>query len=165
LLSNLDDIRYRRELGGGSLLDLGSYCVNVSRTLLNGNPVEVHAIAKMHKTRGVDVAFAGLIKFRNNSIGLFDCGFESPHRNHLEVVGERGTLEVLDPFRPRDTPTMILHNGKTKKFVSKEEDMYKLMVEHFSDCALENRLPAYSPNDSLKNMQLIDELVKSATAE
>ena len=161
LLNNLDDIRYQRDLGGGSLLDLGSYCVNITRILLHGDPTEVHAIAKLHKTKGVDVAFAGMIRFRDDSIGLFDCGFDSPYRNHLEVIGDEGTLEVPYPFTPEDSPTMLLHSGGTKRITSQAENMYKLMVEHFSDCVLESRQPAYTPNDSLKNMQLIDELTKS----
>ena len=162
LLRNLDDIRYQRDLGGGSLLDLGSYCVNVTRALMRGEPVRVRAMAKVHKTAGVDVAFAGLVRFKDDSIGLFDCGFESPHYSHLEVHGDKGTLEVLNPFTPRDHPTMLLHNRETKRYVSRAGNMYKLMVEHFSDCVCNNHEPACTAKDSLKNMQLIDELTKSA---
>jgi D-xylose 1-dehydrogenase (NADP+, D-xylono-1,5-lactone-forming) len=162
LLNNLDDIRYQRDLGGGSLLDLGSYCVNVTRILLQSDPTEVRAIAKLHKTKGVDVTFAGMIRFKDDSIGLFDCGFDSPYRNHLEVIGDKGTLEVPYPFTPEDSPTMVLQSRETKRISSQAGNMYKLMVEHFSDCILGSRQPAYTPNDSLKNMQLIDELVKSA---
>jgi D-xylose 1-dehydrogenase (NADP+, D-xylono-1,5-lactone-forming) len=162
MLSDLNDIRYQKNLGGGSLLDLGSYCVNATRMLLGGDPTEVSAMEKVHKTKGVDVAFAGLMRFKDDSIGLFDCGFESPYRNHLEVIGDKGTLEVPNPFTPKDRPTILLHNGETKKFVSQADNMYKLMAEHFSDCIFESREPAYAPNDSLRNMRLIDELVESA---
>lgn len=162
LLSNLKDIRYQKDLGGGCLLDVGSYCVNITRLVIHDEPKEVHAITRLNQTKGVDVAFAGLIRFKSNSLGLFDCGFESPYRHHLEVVGDKGTLEVPNPFNPRDSPTILLHDKGTKKIMSQTEDMYKLMVEHFSDCILENHTPAYTPHDSLENMQLIDELVKSS---
>lgn len=156
------DIRYQRDLGGGCLLDVGSYCVNIMRLIIHEDSVEVHVMARLHKTKGVDVAFAGLIRFKGDSSGLFDCGFESPYRHHLEVVGDEGTLEVPSPFNPRSPATMFLHKGVTKEIPSKAGNMYKLMVEHFSDCVLEDRVLAYSPDESLRNMQLIDELVNSS---
>lgn len=161
-LSNLEDIRYQRNLGGGCLLDVGSYCVNVTRLVARDEPIEVHAMARLDERKNVDVSFAGLIRFKRNLFGLFDCGFGSPYRHHLEIVGDKGTLEVPRPFNPGNPPIMLLHNGGTKEIASENGNMYKLMTEHFSECALENHTPAYTPDDSLKNMQLIDELVKSS---
>lgn len=162
LLKDPEDIRYKRNLGGGSLLDVGSYCVNITNSIIHDTPVEVHAVAKRKQKEGVDVSFAGLVRFKSDSIGVLDCGFGSPHHNHLEVVGDKGTLEVPNVFTPKDSPAMFLYNGKKREIVNPTANSYRLMVEHFSDCVLNNRVPDYTPYDSLRNMQLIDDLTSSS---
>jgi len=162
LLSDTADIRYQRSLGGGCLFDVGSYCVNVTNSIIHDDPVEVHAMARLDKEEGVDVVFSGLIRFKDNSSGLFDSSFTSPYRHHLEIVGEEGTLEVPNPFSPRSRPTMLLHSGTTRRIVSPAGNMYRLMVEHFSECVLENREPSFTLRESLRNMQLIDSLLESS---
>jgi len=162
LLNDPEDIRYNRNLGGGSLLDLGSYCVDITNSIIHDTPVEVHAVAKRNKKEGVDVSFAGLIRFKSNSLGVLDCGFESPHRNRLDVVGEKGTLEVPNAFTSKDSPVMFLYNGEKREIVNPAANTSRLMVEYFSDCVLNNRVPDYTPYDSLRNMQLIDDLIRSS---
>jgi xylose dehydrogenase (NAD/NADP) len=162
LLNDPEDIRYKRNLGGGSLLDLGSYCVDIINSIIHDTPEEVHAVARRKQKEGVDVSFAGLVRFKSDSIGVLDCGFESPHRSHLEVVGDKGTLEVPNAFAPKDSPAMFLYNGKKREFGNPVANAYGLMVEHFSDCVLNNRVPDYTPYESLRNMQLIDDLTRSS---
>jgi predicted dehydrogenase len=43
-LTNPDNIRLNPELGGGALMDVGCYCVNVSRTVAGQEPMEVQAL-------------------------------------------------------------------------------------------------------------------------
>jgi predicted dehydrogenase len=56
-LRNPDNIRMKPELGGGSLMDVGCYCVNVSRTLAGAEPVEVQAFASWGNHLDVSAAF------------------------------------------------------------------------------------------------------------
>src|SRR5438128_515174 len=47
------NVRFDKKLGGGGLMDVGCYCINLSRLLAGEEPVEIHASAHLHE-RGVD---------------------------------------------------------------------------------------------------------------
>jgi predicted dehydrogenase len=90
------DARLDPELGGGALLDVGSYCVNASR-LLAGEPEAATGVAARGPT-GVDVRFAGTMRHPGGVLSLFDCGIDMPERAGVEALGSEGTLRLLDPF-------------------------------------------------------------------
>ncbi len=102
------DVRWDRELGGGSLLDLGCYCTNVSR-LLAGEPERVYAEQTLAPS-GVDVRFAAVLRFPGGVLGHFDCAFDLPSRVVLEAVGSEGSLVVVQPFL-QDEVTLELRRG------------------------------------------------------
>ena len=95
-LTELGDVRMRPELDGGSLMDVGSYCVSMIR-LLAGEPMSVTA-AQVVGSTGVDVRFAGTLAFPGEVLAHFDCAFDLPYRSEVEVVGSDGVLRVADPF-------------------------------------------------------------------
>ena len=60
------DIRVRHTLGGGSLYDLGLYCINAARYLFQENPVEVSAFSVEgtdRRFREVDEMTGALLRF------------------------------------------------------------------------------------------------------
>ena len=91
-----DDARFRPELDGGSLMDVGCYCVNAMR-LLAGEPVRVYAEGSVGES-GVDVCVAATLRFAEGVVAHFDCGFVVPYRDELEIVGDRASLFVDDPW-------------------------------------------------------------------
>ena len=96
MLDRPHDVRWNRELGGGSLLDLGCYCTNLSR-LLAGEPERVYAEQTLAPS-GVDVRFAATLRFANGVLGHFDCAFDLPRRVIFEAVGPDGSLVLRPPF-------------------------------------------------------------------
>ncbi len=95
-----DDARLDPELEGGSLMDVGTYCVNAIR-LLGGEPLRVQAEQALGPT-GVDLCFAATVALPRDVIAHFDSGFALARRGALEVVGEQGALYVSDPWHPRE---------------------------------------------------------------
>ena len=89
------NVRLQADLEGGSLMDVGCYCVSALR-LLCGEPERVSGEAV--ERAGVDGRFAGVLRFAGDVLGTFDCGFDVPPRGSLEVVGEGGTLLTADPW-------------------------------------------------------------------
>jgi D-xylose 1-dehydrogenase (NADP+, D-xylono-1,5-lactone-forming) len=90
------DIRAAAELGGGSLMDVGCYCVSAVR-LLAGEPERVTAQV-VPGPSGVDFALVATLGFPGGVLAHVDSAFRVPNRSHLEVVGERGTVRVSDPW-------------------------------------------------------------------
>ncbi len=90
------DVRLDASLEGGSLLDVGVYCVSAAR-LLAGEPTRVSGLSLIGPT-GVDIGFVGLLEHSGGVLTHFDCGFHLPDRSHLEVVGTDATIRVSDPW-------------------------------------------------------------------
>jgi predicted dehydrogenase len=103
-----DDTRFRPELDGGSLMDVGCYCVNAIR-LLAGEPERVRG-DQVVGASGADVCFAATLRLPDDVLAHFDCGFVLPYRDELKVVGESGSLYVEDPWHIR-SPGIELRDG------------------------------------------------------
>ena len=165
-LKSLDNIRLDPDLGGGALMDVGCYCVNVSRTAAGGEPVEVQALAT-RSASGVDEMLAGTMRFANDVVASFQCGLNTRRRERYEIGGTDGYLAVEDAFLPgkddvvieeyRDDNEPVVHtiNGV---------DEYRLMVEHFADCVLGGTPPRYAATEAAANMQVIEALYASVRA-
>jgi D-xylose 1-dehydrogenase (NADP+, D-xylono-1,5-lactone-forming) len=165
-LTRMTDIRWRRELGGGALMDVGCYCVNVSRTVAGAEPVEVAAWADF--TGGdVDARLAGMLRFDGDVFAQFDCALTMERREMCEVAGTDGVLAIEDAFLPGtgDTDIRTLR-GRAQPSVETVPgaDEYRLMVEHFARCALDGTPLRYPATEAAANMRVIDALLASARA-
>src|SRR5579859_6820270 len=85
-LGDPSDVRLQAALDGGSLMDVGCYCVNAAR-LLAGEPTRVMA-EQAPGGHGVDIVLAATMRFRHDVVAHFDCGLALSERDELEVVGE-----------------------------------------------------------------------------
>jgi xylose dehydrogenase (NAD/NADP) len=127
LLSDPDDVRLSEELEGGALLDLGCYCVSASR-LLAGEPESVAGV-RVLGGRGVDVSFAGAMRFPGDVLAAFDASFQATDRSWLEVAGDAGVLRVADPWHAR-TPGITLRDQDGERRIEIEPaNSYRLEAE------------------------------------
>ena len=166
-LSNPDNIRFRPELGGGSLMDVGCYCVNVSRTLAGAEPVEVQAFANWNPT-GVDNEMVGSLRFEDGLLAQFACALTLERREFYQIVGPEGCIEAPSAFIPGAHDTTIHeHHGRQEPVVHSVPgiDEYQLMVEHFGRCVLEDQPVRYPPKEAAANMRVIEALKRSARNE
>jgi xylose dehydrogenase (NAD/NADP) len=93
------NIRWDPDLGGGALMDVGCYCVNVSRTVAGMEPVEVWATAGWTDS-GVDGQLAGTLRFETGALAQFDCALTMERREVYEVAGTDGYLSIPAAFLP-----------------------------------------------------------------
>ncbi|HVH30320.1 MAG TPA: Gfo/Idh/MocA family oxidoreductase [bacterium] len=155
-----DDIRLNASLGGGGLLDVGCYCVNVSRLLL-GEPQSGWTTATFE--RGVDVRLAGMLRFAT-ATALIDCGLRAPYRQLCEIVGSDGSIWVPRPFQPEEDPgVVVVRSGKQEDRVELPgTNQYTLMIDHMGTCILEKQPPRFPADDAVANMRVLDALAASA---
>ena len=155
-----DDIRLNSALGGGGLLDVGCYCVSISRLLL-GEPKAMTASGAFD--RGVDVRLAGLLTFAAGT-ALFDCGLRLPYRQFCEVVGAEGTIMLPRPFQPEEDPAVLLvrRGGQDERVEIPGTNQYTLMLDHMGTCILQRQQPQFPPEDAVANLRVLDALQASA---
>ncbi len=158
------NIRLLPEMGGGSLMDVGCYCVNVSRTLAGAEPIAVQATSQPAPT-GVDARMVGTLRFPNGVLAQFDSALNMARREVCEVAGVDGWLEVPSAFLPgKDDATFTEHRGRDgrREHTVPGADEYQLMVEHFADCVLRDRPVRYGAREAATNMRTIEALYASA---
>ncbi len=163
-LTKPGNIRLDRALGGGALMDVGCYCVNVSRTLAGREPAEVQAWATFGPT-GVDLELVGTLRFDGGLVAQFDCALTMERRESVEVAGTDGSIELPSAFLPGTADTVaIQHRGREPSIEHPVagDDEYRLMVEHFADCALHHRPVRYPPGEAAANLRVIEALYRSA---
>jgi xylose dehydrogenase (NAD/NADP) len=159
LLEDESDLRMRPELDGGSLMDLGCYCVSASR-LIAGEPETVEASQVLTRT-GVDRRFTGKLRFAGGIEAEFECGFDAPRSSRLEIEGTEGTALVRD-FPGCSEPIELRRNCKTARVEVEDADRYRLQLENFA-AAIEGKAePLLGRADALGQARTIEALYRSA---
>jgi len=127
-LDRPNDVRWKPQLGGGSLWDVGSYPVSFIRWMA-GEPERVFGWQTLAQS-GVDETFAGLLRHRNGVLGLFDCGFRTQFRGEAEVFGTEGTLTIKQPYVINPESRILVCRGSQEEEISlPEADPYGCEVD------------------------------------
>lgn len=158
-----DDVRLKRALDGGGLMDVGCYCVSASR-LLAGEPERACA-EQLIGGDGVDVALAGTLRFPGAVIAAIDCGLELPGHSALEVVGEEAWLRVADPWHARG-PGIELRgrDGSTEVIAPEPANAYALEVENLGAAIGGEAEPLLGRDDAVGQARAIEALYAAADA-
>jgi D-xylose 1-dehydrogenase (NADP+, D-xylono-1,5-lactone-forming) len=156
-----DNIRLRTDVEGGSLMDVGCYCVSGSR-LLGGEPETAYGQAWFGPS-GTDWVFGGTLRFPANVIALFDCGTALPERDELEAIGSEGSLFLDDPWHCKE-PVIELHrDGAVERIEVEREDSYRLELENVSDAIRGEAELLLGRDDALGQARTLEALHRSAT--
>lgn len=157
------NIRFQPELGGGSLMDVGCYCVNISRMIAGQEPIEAQAYANWSAS-GVDEQMICSLRFGNRLLAHFDCALVMDRREFYQIVGTEGVLDVPVAFLPGTTDTTIRQQQGRNETLHQIAgvDEYRLMVEYFASCVLNDQPLRYRAADAAANMRVIGALYRSA---
>jgi len=158
------DIRLSAELDGGSLLDVGCYCVHASRHLA-GEPVAVQGHA-VRNAAGVDLRFSGSLLFASGVVAQFWSGLDVPEIHELEVIGETGSLYLSDPWHGWVAPRVeIRREFRVEREVAFDPvDSYQLELENLTD-AIEGRgEPLLGRDDAVNQARVLRDLLATAVA-
>ena len=160
VLQDASNHRWTPSMGGGALLDVGIYCLAPLLLAAERSPVKLAASA-VTTASGVDSSFAGWLDFGRGFTASFECSFETPERQRIEVVGTDGSLTMERTFTPglEDTSlTIIDRSGAVEAIECGGGDPYLGMVEHVSAVVRGNASPRRTAADAIEVATLIDRL-------
>ncbi|WAH41110.1 Gfo/Idh/MocA family oxidoreductase [Alicyclobacillus fastidiosus] len=162
---DLDNIRYQSEMGGGSIYDVGCYPINAARFLLEQEPIAVTAHAMFSTLHdGVDMSATGLLEFEDGVSLTFECGMWSYGSNELRIVGSEGRIDV--PFayvgKPETLGATILVHDECRELAVPTVDPYVAEIDDFGRSLIANRPQRFDPEESVRNMRVIDACLESA---
>ena len=132
-----ENVRWSKELVGGSIWDVGCYPISLARYLF-GAPSRVNGW-KVMSASGVDETFIGTLEFPGGQVAQFDSSFNFPHRVYAEIVGTGGRLNIDFPFQPSQTNHRLIlrRDGQPDEAIEVENpDMYWLEMEDLHDAIL-----------------------------
>jgi predicted dehydrogenase len=156
-----NDNRAKAELAGGALMDAGCYCVNMLRFAMNGEPESVQASSRMKASNNVDSTTSAILKFSDNRLGYMITSMEQPFRSFLEITGTGGRISVPNWFAG-EIVEVSKQRQETHIERFKQQNRFKLQIEHFSDCILNNKPLRLPPEDGLKNTAVLVAIQKAS---
>ena len=155
------NVRMKPELAGGSLMDIGTYCVSGIR-LLAGEPASVYG-EQVPGGKGVDVRFSGLMRYSSGLRGLFYSSFEAPGRKELEAVGSEGVLRLRDPWHGWRGGIELERGEDAREQIEVESgDAYLLELEDFARAIRGEKEPLLGRADALGQARALAALYLSS---
>ena len=161
------EIRLRRDMGGGALMDLGWYCVRASLWAFREVPQRVFGSARYESD--VDINFSGMMWFSGGRVATFDCAFDQTWRKWFEIVGDQGSLvcdDFLSPWKP-ERPRYWVHDAAATatECVAEVASQEQRMVEEFCRLVQAQTQDPQWPAIGLTNQRVCDALAESARAQ
>jgi xylose dehydrogenase (NAD/NADP) len=152
-----DAIVFDPALHGGSLLDVGCYCVSVAR-LLAGEPISVTAETAIGPS-GVDLRVHGTMRFADGVEAEVEAAIDRPDAAGVEVVGSRGTARLADPWHCL-APGIALDDGGMIEVAP--ADPYLLQLDDFAAAVREGRPALVSGAEIVGQARAIEATIESA---
>jgi predicted dehydrogenase len=163
------NIRNIPENGGGALMDIGCYLINISRFLFGEEPARVFGVAERDPAMKIDRLTSGILDFPSGQ-SIFTCSTQLVPYQRVNIFGTKGRIEVEVPFNaPPDRPCRIMIDDGRDVFgggVTIEAlpicDQYTLQGDAFSRAILEDIDVSVPMDDAVKNMAVIEAIFRSA---
>jgi predicted dehydrogenase len=156
------NIRLERRMGGGTLYDIGIYCINAARNLFRDEPLEVQA-ACAGRRGDVEESASCVLRFPGERLASFTCSFGAGKVSAYQVVGTRGDLRLDPAFEYAGMLRRRLTVGEhAEERAFDKRDQFAPELVYFSDCVLADREPEPSGEEGLADVRLIRALYESA---
>ncbi|HEX8294648.1 MAG TPA: Gfo/Idh/MocA family oxidoreductase [Pyrinomonadaceae bacterium] len=163
------NIRNIPAAGGGALMDIGCYPVQISRFLYGAEPRRVLALVERDPEMRTDRLTSAVLDFGAGR-AAFTCSTQLVAHQRVELLGTAGRVEIEVPFNaPPDRPTRILvDDGSALGGAGAEAiefppcDQYTIQGDLFSRAVREGTEQPIPLEDAVGNMAVIDALFRSA---
>jgi len=166
MIAKPDNIRTRPETGGGTLYDLGVYCINAARMVFDAEPNQVFAYSidgARSGFPGIDDTTAAMLRFDGDRLATFVTSFGAADASSYRIVGTEGDICVDPAYEYAEAlGYQLTIGGKTTKKRGKRVDQFAAELLYFSDCVLEDCDPEPSADEGAWDLRIIDALYESS---
>jgi predicted dehydrogenase len=163
--------RHKKPLaGGGSLPDVGLYCLNTTRFLLGEEPTEVSA--QIYSTPGDDrfkeieenVSFT--LRFPSGVISQCMTGYGSFNAKSYAVHAETGTIKMDPAFPYKGLKQELVHAPNGKQMIEQpsnpDKQQFALEMDHMAECVRQNKTPYTPGEEGLQDQRIMEAIYQSA---
>ncbi len=160
------DIRTKRAYGGGSLYDIGVYCINAARNVFRAEPTEVSAVSinsGVSTLAEIDETTAAILRFGDDRVATFITSFNAADVAAYRIVGTKGDLHADPAYEYAEgLEYRLTIDGKTTRKAVGKRDQFAPELLYFSDCILKNREPEPSGEEGLQDVRIVQALYQSS---
>jgi predicted dehydrogenase len=160
------DIRTKRAFGGGTLYDIGVYCINAARNLFRAEPTHVSAVSinsGLATLSEIDETTAATLRFANDRVATFITSFNAADVASYRIVGTKGHLHADPAYEYAEGLECALTiDGKTTRKKFGKRDQFAPELLYFSDCILGDRAPEPSGEEGMQDVKIVEALYASA---
>ena len=157
------NIRNRPNMGGGGLMDIGCYCISLSRFIFGKDPDSVYGEVDIDPDFGVDRKASAILTFGDRT-STFTCSTRMQNFQRVMIFGTEGMIEIEIPFNaPADKPMNIylVKDGRRETINFEEVDQYRLQADAFCESIINNSTVPTPLEDAVANMKVIDAIFNS----
>jgi predicted dehydrogenase len=159
--------RMKAESGGGTIEDIGIYCINAARYIFKAEPISVLATSASNgeeRFREVAEMTSAILHFPGDRLATFTCSFGAAKISTYQVIGTAGNLSVEPAYAAQShiQHVLSLDDGQPKQERSFEpHDQLAAVFTYFSDCVIRDKEPEPSGIEGLIDIKIINALKES----
>jgi predicted dehydrogenase len=157
----------RRLAGGGSLPDIGLYCLNTVRFLLAEEPDEVFAYQFSTpgdpRFREVEEAVSWTMRFPSGTLASCATSYNAARANSVHVHGVEGWINFDPAFAYQGLEIEIVRKTSRETLIMDERDQFALEIDHFSRCILDDQTPFTPGEEGLQDQRIMAAIYQSAS--
>ncbi len=159
-----NNIRNKKEMGGGAIYDIGCYAVSTARFIFGEEPSRVIALGEIDINFKTDILVSGIMDF-NGRQSIFTVGMQMYPEQFVYIYGSGGKIKVNIPFNMYpDVPAKLTVETKIgiRDILTEPADQYGLEFEAFSRALREGKkVSPTPPSDAVNNLKVMDALFRS----
>jgi len=164
------NIRNIADYGGGALMDIGCYCVDVSRLMLGGEPITVIGSVTRDAASGVDTMTSGLLEFAKGT-ATFTCSTRVEPDQRVHIYGSEGRISIEIPFNiPPDRATLVRVTAggappaapATETLTFEPADQYRIQAEEFAASVRDGTPVPIPPEEGIADLVVMERLLAAA---
>ncbi len=159
-----ENIRNKPEMGGGSLMDIGCYCISVPRFLFDEEPERVFGSMDMDPDFHIDRMTSGMLEFPTGT-ATYTCATQLAAHQSVDIFGTKGRMTIPVPFNPpTEIPTGIdlFTEDESRKISIDACNQYTIQGDLLSEAILKDREVPTKLEDAVANMKVVDAVAKSS---
>jgi predicted dehydrogenase len=164
------NVRFDPAMAGGSLMDVGCYCLSFSRLIAGEEPAESHITGHLHAS-GVDQAATGTLTFPSGVLANFACGLTVQGDNRAIIQGTEGYIEAGWPWKPQGSVQYTIArmtppkqdagrqaaSGPAHYTVEADRPLFALEADDFAATVQDGAAPRVSEAHTLGNVALLEQ--------
>ncbi|MEZ4863319.1 MAG: Gfo/Idh/MocA family oxidoreductase [Caldilineaceae bacterium] len=158
-----DNIRLNQSLGGGSLLDAGGYPITFARFAFGAEPVGVQAACRIDPEYNVDSRIAMVLSFSHERMATLQTGVDAMGGPGAFLFGDKGYIEVPQPYHPRAQSHFIVHTAAGAETVNVDTGQlpFTPALEEFHACLLDGAPLRVSAANAIGTLRIIEAVLES----